>query len=157
MPRSIIVLAGTEVWHLSCERYLAQMKSGGSSQRDPSSSPPTVSRDAAVQRNGEGVSMTSGRIAANGDIKKEQQSKTSTVTSKFENSKSLDSPLGKFARSDTCKPLWNGYCVCRLVKSGHTSAVIQGSSVGVPCSVTLSPTYLRTYIIHYHFEWQTFV
>lgn len=96
---------GTEVWHLSCERYLAQMKAGGSSQRDPSNSPPTVSRDAAVHRNSEGVSMTSGRIAANGEIKKEQQSKTSTVASRFENSKSLDSPLGKFARSDTCKSL----------------------------------------------------
>lgn len=98
------VPAGTEVWHLSCERYLAQMKSGGSSQRDPSSSPPTVSRDATVQRNGESVSMTSGRVTANGEVKKEQQSKTTAVSSRFENSKSLDSPLGKFARSDTCKP-----------------------------------------------------
>ena len=87
--------AGAEVWHMSCERYLAQMQSGGSPPRDQSS--PAVGRDAAVQQNGE-------KLSANGETKKEQQSKVPSLSPKFENSKSSDSPLGKFARSDTCKP-----------------------------------------------------
>ena len=90
--------AGAEVWHMSCERYLAQMKSGGSPQRDQSSSSPSMGRDAAVQQNGE-------KVSANGETKREQQIKVPSLSPKFENTKSLDSPLGKFARPDTCKPL----------------------------------------------------
>lgn len=115
------MFAGAEVWHLSCERYLAQMKSGGAPQRDQSSSSPAIGRDAAVQRNGDGgVSASSGKVAANGEAKKELQSKVSTISSKFESSKSSDAALGKFARSDSREPL--------------------SINVTVPYTVTLCPT-----------------
>ena len=97
-------LAGSEVWHLSCERYLAQMKSGGPPPRDQSSSSP--SRDYTSQRSSDrssSVPASSSKVAVNGsEAKKEQQSKVSSASPKSDKPKPSDSPLGKFARSDTC-------------------------------------------------------
>lgn len=100
-----IAPAGAEVWHLSCERYLAQMKSGTSPQRDQSSSSPSVGRDYSSQRSSDrsaSVPASSSKVTANGsEAKKEQQGTVSSVSSKSDKPKPPDSPLGKFARSDS--------------------------------------------------------
>ena len=101
-------LAGSEVWHLFCERFLAQMKSGGTPPKDRTSSSPfqwteIIGVKGVYSDRSSSVPASSSKVAVNGsEAKKEQQSKVSSALPKSDKPKPSDSPLGKFASSDSC-------------------------------------------------------